>query len=455
MTKKTSLFCGLLFCLLLFFLALSGKNVYADDSVPINESTFPCLDFRYYVRNHFDTDGDSILSPEELSSVINIEAEDSSFTSLQGIEYFTSLEYLDCKRNSLTSLDISKNTKLETLICYGNNITGLDISNCPRLQFAYSQGDCSYNKQDGLEWISRDYYWYNEEDNIEVHYLLEYDSVVSISDTTPTITSQPKDVLIAIDGTVKLTVAASGSELKYQWQYRNSSSDTWKNSTMACAKTNTFSFKAAESHSGHQYRCAVTSYGSTVFTRTATVTVRPLITKQPAASTTVPIDGTVKLTVAAKGTNLKYQWQYRNSSTDTWKNSTMACAKTATFSFTAAESHSGHQYRCVVSNSKGTVYTNAATVTVRPLITKQPQSVTVTKGTVVKLTVAAKGTNLKYQWQYRNSSTDTWKNSTMACAKTNTFTFTAAASHSGHQYRCAVSNGKGTTYTLTATLTVK
>ncbi len=274
-----------------------------------------------------------------------------------------------------------------------------------------------------------------------------------VNAAAPTIKTQPKSVTVSVGNTAKFTVEATGSNLTYQWQYRNSSSDSWKNSTMACAKTTTFSFTATESHSGHQYRCAVSSGSSTTYTSSATVTVVPKITTQP-ADASVAVDGAVKFTMAAKGANLKYQWYYRNSPTDSWKKSTMACAKTTTFTFTAAESHSGHQYICEVSNGNGKVYTKRVTLTVRPLITKQPANVTISVDGTVNMTVSAKGTNLTYQWQYRNSSSDSWKNSTMACAKTSTFTFTAAESHSGHQYRCGVSNGKGTTYTKEATVTV-
>ena len=49
-------------------------------------------------------------------------------TSLQGIEYFTSLLYLKCSFNHITALDISKNTALAYLICYHNQLTALDIS---------------------------------------------------------------------------------------------------------------------------------------------------------------------------------------------------------------------------------------------------------------------------------------------------------------------------------------
>ena len=45
------------------------------------------------------------------------------------IKYFTSLEYLDCWGNQLTSLDVSNNTALTSLNCGGNQLTSLDVSN--------------------------------------------------------------------------------------------------------------------------------------------------------------------------------------------------------------------------------------------------------------------------------------------------------------------------------------
>ena len=50
-------------------------------------------------------------------------------TSLKGIEYFTSLEYLDCSYNKLTSLNISNNTALTDLNCSFNSLTSLDVGN--------------------------------------------------------------------------------------------------------------------------------------------------------------------------------------------------------------------------------------------------------------------------------------------------------------------------------------
>jgi Leucine-rich repeat (LRR) protein len=56
------------------------------------------------------------------------------FTSLDGIEYFTSLTQLCVDNNALSGvLDLSNNTALEFLDCSGNQLTGLDITGLSRL----------------------------------------------------------------------------------------------------------------------------------------------------------------------------------------------------------------------------------------------------------------------------------------------------------------------------------
>ncbi len=64
------------------------------------------------------------------------------------------------------------------------------------------------------------------------------------------------------------------------------------------------------------------------------------------------------------GSGVAYQWQY---STDgkTWTNSTSTDAKTATISFTAERSFDGRQYRCMVTNPVGTLYSDPAKLTVK------------------------------------------------------------------------------------------
>lgn len=59
----------------------------------------------------------------------------SGLTSLQGIEYFESLTYLNCSNNQLTSLDVSANTALTYLDCRYCDLTSLDVSGCTALTY--------------------------------------------------------------------------------------------------------------------------------------------------------------------------------------------------------------------------------------------------------------------------------------------------------------------------------
>lgn len=67
--------------------------------------------------------------------------------SLDGIEYFTGLERLDCAQNELYELDLSHNPNLKEVQCYGNYLTTFDISHNPKLEVL----DCSYNEMVSLD----------------------------------------------------------------------------------------------------------------------------------------------------------------------------------------------------------------------------------------------------------------------------------------------------------------
>jgi len=67
--------------------------------------------------------------------------------SLQGIEYFTNLEVLDCSFNQLTNLDVSKNVNLAKLYCSNSQLTSLDISKNVNLTTLY----CSENQLTSLD----------------------------------------------------------------------------------------------------------------------------------------------------------------------------------------------------------------------------------------------------------------------------------------------------------------
>ncbi len=118
----------------------------AEGDIEINASNFPDENFRTAVEG-FDVDDDGTLTLAELNAVTSIDVEYKSISNLKGIEHFTNLEFLNCNRNQLASLNVSNNTKLEDLVCYDNQLTSLDISQNPNLEFL----DCDYNQLTSLD----------------------------------------------------------------------------------------------------------------------------------------------------------------------------------------------------------------------------------------------------------------------------------------------------------------
>ena len=269
------------------------------------------------------------------------------------------------------------------------------------------------------------------------------------------INSQPTTQKVKAGDTAKFTVSATGANKTYQWQYRKSSSGSWKNASATGNKTATLSVPASVSRHGYQYRCRITdSAGNKVYTKTVTLNVLGIKT-QPVSKTVVD-GGTAKFTVAATGKGLTYQWQYRTSSSGSWKNTSAIGNKTNTLSVAATVAKHGYQYRCKVTDSAGnTVYTSVVNLYVLGIKT-QPASRTVKAGATAKFTVAATGRGLTFQWQYRTSSSGSWKNVSVASGKTANYSLTAAARHNGYQYRCKITDSAGNViYTKTVKLTVK
>lgn len=134
--------------------------------VPIDKAHFPDDNFRAYVAENFDPDGDMRLYRQEIGAVKRIdvphdddETHKDDIISLKGIEYFTALEKLVCDDNCVTTLDLTRNTelvylelsvtwhlkchldlsncrKLEVFICEESGLTGVKIANLPNLEVA-------------------------------------------------------------------------------------------------------------------------------------------------------------------------------------------------------------------------------------------------------------------------------------------------------------------------------
>ena len=98
-----------------------------DTGVAIDETNFPDANFRTVV-SEFDTNSDGVLSDAEIGNVASINCSYKDIGSLEGIEYFTAITYLDCAGNQLTALDMSNNALLTELSCSWNGLTSVNVS---------------------------------------------------------------------------------------------------------------------------------------------------------------------------------------------------------------------------------------------------------------------------------------------------------------------------------------
>ncbi|MBR6445769.1 MAG: leucine-rich repeat domain-containing protein [Prevotella sp.] len=94
----------------------------------LNEVNFPDANFRAALVSELGINEGDVITDEMVAATTSLNVVGRSITDLTGIEHFTALTSLDCYRNLLTSLDVSKNTALTRLQCYGNQLTSLDVS---------------------------------------------------------------------------------------------------------------------------------------------------------------------------------------------------------------------------------------------------------------------------------------------------------------------------------------
>ncbi|MBQ5541742.1 MAG: hypothetical protein IIU06_01600, partial [Erysipelotrichales bacterium] len=278
----------------------------------------------------------------------------------------------------------------------------------------------------------------------------------------PVIVTQPQSVILTTKKTATFTAEAIGEDMEYQWYYRTSSSGTWMKCTAESALSDTYTVPASSitnERSGYEYRCLVKNEGGRTYSEPAVLTIqlprKPRILVNP-ADTTGYLGEEAVFTVEADGDELEYQWYYRTAGNETWMKSTAECANTPVYTVEASKvtsARSGYAYRCVVKNSVGKATSEPAVLTVSvpdaPVITQDPQSLTVLSGTTVSFTVEAEGHALEYQWYYRTAGNETWMKSTAECANTPVYVLDGSKVNplrEDYAYRCVVKNAGGSVY---------
>ncbi|MDU1890991.1 MAG: hypothetical protein E6767_09900 [Dysgonomonas sp.] len=100
----------------------------------IKDPNFKACILRFIELGKIEAASPDKLTGKEATQVKLLHIYSWNIKSLEGLEYFTGLIELDCSKNKLGSLDLSKNTKLEKLRCNECELTSLNVSNNKELQ---------------------------------------------------------------------------------------------------------------------------------------------------------------------------------------------------------------------------------------------------------------------------------------------------------------------------------
>jgi len=274
-------------------------------------------------------------------------------------------------------------------------------------------------------------------------------ALLTVIIVAPSLTAQPQSQTVTNGFAASFAVTANGqTPLYYQWYFNT-------NALLVGQTNSTLSFFTTTNNGGY-YSVVVSNIFGSATSSPALLTIvlstnAPVIT-QPPQPLMVISGGTANFSVTASGKNpLRYQWYFNTNSANTnLLGNGLANQTNTTLTFTTV-TNSGGYYSVVVSNRIAVVTSTPPvllTIITKPVITLQPQSVTVTNGNPATFTAAAIGAGrLNYQWYFQT-------NTLLAGATNTTLNLTNAGAGLAGAYLMIVSNAYGQATSSVASLTV-
>ncbi|HPO13769.1 MAG TPA: DUF5011 domain-containing protein, partial [Candidatus Hydrogenedentes bacterium] len=176
----------------------------------------------------------------------------------------------------------------------------------------------------------------------------------------------------------------------------------------------------------------------------------PVITVQPVDQAVIPGSSATFSVSARCSTEMQYRWQ--TNSTGTWCDIISGGTGPEYTLDPVQEQYQGY-YRVRISNSAGTVYSNAAYLNVydAPVITTQPVSQTVSEGAIAYFSVVVQS-ELPIQYQWQNNLTGAWQN-ILNAAEPELEIHNVQETFQG-TYRVRIENAAGTLYSAEVFLDV-
>ncbi|MBI5688643.1 MAG: immunoglobulin domain-containing protein [Verrucomicrobia bacterium] len=260
----------------------------------------------------------------------------------------------------------------------------------------------------------------------------------------PVIVTPPVAQTAVVGGSVTFAVTATGdAPLAYQW-FKD-------DAEIAGATTSSLTLNNVQAASLGNYFVVVTNGVGSATSAPAALVITglpPVITGQPQA-VSAAAGSTVALAVTAAGSPpLSYQWRKAGSD--------LPGATLANLTLANLQATDIATYDVVVTNPVSSVTSNGALVSVvpaAPSIVTHPATQTVTGGTVVTLSVVARGTQ-PFTYAWRKGGTPLVDGGVISGATAATLTLTGVTAADSGSYDVVVTNSVGNTTSNPATLTV-
>jgi hypothetical protein len=279
----------------------------------------------------------------------------------------------------------------------------------------------------------------------------------------PVIVNHPQNMNLQLPDEIgSFTVVAAGDGLRYQWQMSSTNGNSW--SDIMGANSEYYRLERPNFlMSGYFYRVVISNGVGVVKSLPALLTLSEAITapgifSHPANRSVLAPDSALFIVNATGTAPLIYQWQRSTDNGVTWTNLSGATSESYSTGATTTTMN-GYRYRVLVSNSAGSVISNAANLEVTepvivPEINSHPVNQTVMVPNSAIFSVSVSGTEpMNYQWQRSTNNGGTWSNlggATSASYSTGATTTTM----NGYRYRVIVSNNAGSVTSHFAVLSV-
>ena len=168
----------------------------------------------------------------------------------------------------------------------------------------------------------------------------------------PQVATQPASASLCPGAAYELKIEVSGEGLSYQWRKDGI--------PISGATTAVYTIAAASASDVGSYDVQISNACASSVSEAAAISVSaaPIITQQPAASTSLNAGATLTLTVAADGPTLTYQWEH-NGNTIAPPEGTQAALVV-----TNIRADQQGTYRCVITSACGNTTSQNALVSV-------------------------------------------------------------------------------------------